>query len=177
MKVDLSSFEAWENINAKVAADLQIESGVTVRCFPGLPAAIFEMLISTAQFYSHKRSVAIIGGQTPHLQSVMPYLYKEGYEVQIRPRSGLALKFGITVLNSPGTIDSDYRGEIGVILINHGNNYFEVRKGDRIAQMVISKLYRPTSVTIGDILPDTERGESGFGSTGFGLSGLAGSIL
>ncbi len=85
MKVDLSSFETWENINAKVAAELQVSSAQTVRCFPGLPAAIFEMLISTAQFYSHKRSVAIVGGQTPHMQSVMPYLYKEGYEVQILP--------------------------------------------------------------------------------------------
>lgn len=89
----------------------------------------------------------------------------EGYEVQIRPRSGLAAKNGVTVLNTPGTIDSDYRGEIKVILINLGNEDFEVKNGDRIAQMVVAP------VTIGvfekvDDLDETARGSGGFGSTG-----------
>ncbi|HUL08063.1 MAG TPA: dUTP diphosphatase [Candidatus Acidoferrum sp.] len=87
------------------------------------------------------------------------------FEAQIRPRSGLALKAGITVLNSPGTIDADYRGEIGVILINLGAGPFTVRRGDRIAQLVVAPVARATwAVT--ERLPPSERGAGGFGSTG-----------
>ena len=89
-----------------------------------------------------------------------------GYEIQIRPRSGLALKNGITVLNSPGTIDSDYRGEIGVILINHGTEPFNVNVGDRIAQMVLSKVEHIQWHAVGSLDSGTKRGEKGFGSTG-----------
>ncbi len=89
----------------------------------------------------------------------------EGYEAQIRPRSGLALKHGITVLNSPGTIDSDYRGEIGVILINLSNEGFIVNSGDRIAQMVISK-HEQIKWEIIESLTESQRGDKGFGSTG-----------
>lgn len=89
----------------------------------------------------------------------------EGYEAQIRPRSGLAYKYGITVLNSPGTIDADFRGGIGVILMNHGNSDFVINVGDRIAQMVISKFER-VEWKIVNQLESTERGEGGFGSTG-----------
>ncbi len=88
-----------------------------------------------------------------------------GYEIQIRPRSGLALKNGITVLNSPGTIDPDYRGEIGVILINLGNKDFIINKGDRIAQAVINKVERFFITEVND-LGESERGSGGFGSTG-----------
>lgn len=88
-----------------------------------------------------------------------------GYEVQIRPRSGLAFKYGITVLNSPGTIDSDYRGEIKVLLINHGETAFEVNSGDRIAQMVLSK-HEEISWELVDELNITDRGSGGYGSTG-----------
>jgi dUTP pyrophosphatase len=88
-----------------------------------------------------------------------------GYEIQIRPRSGLALKHGITVLNTPGTIDADYRGEIGVILINHGPRSVEFRKGDRIAQMVLCKVEH-VEWMLTDSLTGTKRGEKGFGSTG-----------
>lgn len=88
-----------------------------------------------------------------------------GYEAQVRPRSGLALKHGITVLNSPGTIDSDYRGEIGVILINHGEKPHTIEPGDRIAQMVISQVI-PSSFSEVANLEDSERGQGGFGSTG-----------
>ncbi|MFP6778786.1 MAG: dUTP diphosphatase [Alphaproteobacteria bacterium] len=87
------------------------------------------------------------------------------YEVQIRPRSGLAIKYGITVLNSPGTIDSDFRGEIGVILINHSNKNFIVNPKDRIAQMVICKIAKMNLVKV-SFLNNTERGSGGFGSTG-----------
>lgn len=88
-----------------------------------------------------------------------------GYEARIQPRSGLALKHGVTVCNSPGCIDADYRGEIGVILINHGTKTFSVRKGDRIAQMIISK-YEKAEWNEIDKLDETERGGGGFGHTG-----------
>ena len=88
-----------------------------------------------------------------------------GYEAQVRPRSGLALHYGIGMLNSPGTIDSDYRGEIGIILINWGTEPFTIRKGDRIAQMIISKVYRANFVEVGG-LDETSRGQGGFGHTG-----------
>lgn len=89
----------------------------------------------------------------------------EGYEAQIRPRSGLALKHGISIVNAPGTIDADYRGEIGVILINLSNVPFVVNDGERIAQMVISKCEQAELVEM-DVLDETERGEGGFGHTG-----------
>ena len=88
-----------------------------------------------------------------------------GYEAQVRPRSGLSLKKGITILNSPGTIDADYRGEIGIILINLSNNNFEINDGDRIAKIVISKYERISWVEV-DSLSETSRGSDGFGSTG-----------
>jgi dUTP pyrophosphatase len=88
-----------------------------------------------------------------------------GFEAQVRPRSGLAAKHGITVLNSPGTIDADYRGEINVLLINHGQDAFQIRRGERIAQMVIAPVTRAELVPV-DVLSTTERGSGGFGSTG-----------
>jgi len=88
-----------------------------------------------------------------------------GYEVQVRPRSGLALKFGITCLNTPGTIDSDYRGEVGVILINLGSEDFVIRRGDRIAQMIVAQHARIVW-EMPEALEATTRGEGGFGSTG-----------
>lgn len=91
----------------------------------------------------------------------------EGYEIQVRPRSGLAIKKGITVLNSPGTIDHDYRGNIGIILINHSSEDFEVRIGDRIAQLVLNKVEKIDWQTVisKDELSTTNRGSGGFGST------------
>jgi dUTP pyrophosphatase len=89
----------------------------------------------------------------------------EGYEAQIRPRSGLALKHGITVLNSPGTIDADYRGEIKVLLINHGLDSFPIQAGDRIAQMVVAA-HAQVTWTHSQSLSETERGEGGYGSSG-----------
>jgi dUTP pyrophosphatase len=88
-----------------------------------------------------------------------------GYEAQTRPRSGLALKHGVTVLNAPGTIDSDYRGEVGVILINHGDAPFEIRRGDRIAQMIVAPAPQATLIEV-DELSSTARDAGGFGSTG-----------
>jgi len=89
----------------------------------------------------------------------------DNFEAQIRPRSGLALKHGITVLNSPGTIDADYRGEVGIILINHGKEKFTVQRGDRIAQMVIAPFVQADFIAV-DSLNETDRGAGGFGSSG-----------
>lgn len=89
----------------------------------------------------------------------------QGFEAQIRPRSGLALKNGITLVNTPGTIDADYRGEIRIILINHGNEPFVVRRGDRIAQMIVAPVCR-VRWDVQAALPSTDRGSGGFGHTG-----------
>jgi len=95
------------------------------------------------------------------IKIALPY----GYEAQVRPRSGLAFKFGITVLNTPGTVDADYRGELCVLLINHGDEDFVVRRGDRIAQLVIAKVEMCLFTEV-DTLPDSIRGDGGYGSTG-----------
>ena len=89
----------------------------------------------------------------------------QGYEAQVRPRSGLAAKHGVTVLNSPGTVDADYRGEVCVLLINHGDQPFPIRRGERIAQMVIAPVAR-AELVVAASLSDTARGSGGFGSTG-----------
>ena len=91
--------------------------------------------------------------------------FSSGYEIQIRPRSGLAAKNNISVLNTPGTIDSDYRGEIKVIIFNHGNDNFVIKNGDRIAQIVLSPIIKMELEETNE-LPKTIRGEGGFGSTG-----------
>ena len=91
--------------------------------------------------------------------------FPEKYEIQIRPRSGLAAKNNITVLNTPGTIDSDYRGELKIILFNHGNENFQINNSDRIAQMILTPIIK-MELQETDVLPDTVRGEGGFGSTG-----------
>ena len=105
----------------------------------------------------------------PHKAALVPTgLFLElpvGYEAQVRPRSGLALKHAITVLNTPGTIDAGYRGEVGVILINHGDTPFPIKRGDRIAQMVIQALPDVTLTPVAT-LNDSSRGAGGFGSTG-----------
>jgi dUTP pyrophosphatase len=88
-----------------------------------------------------------------------------GYEAQVRPRSGLALKHGITVLNSPGTIDADYRGEVKVLLINHGSENFALKRGDRIAQLVVAPVTR-IAWNVVSVLDETARGAGGYGSTG-----------
>ena len=99
---------------------------------------------------------------TTGLRVEIPY----GYEMQVRPRSGLAKNYGITVLNSPGTIDADYRGEIGVILINHGQYDFEIIAGDRIAQLVLCPVEKVQWLATDTLDTSTKRGEKGFGSTG-----------
>lgn len=109
--------------------------------------------------------VTIVPGARHAVATGLAVAIPAGFEIQVRPRSGLALKHGITVPNTPGTIDSDYRGELKVILINHGDGPFEVRRGDRVAQLVIAPVTRATWLPV-DELDETVRGEGGFGSTG-----------
>lgn len=104
-------------------------------------------------------------GETALIQTGFSIAVPRGFEAQLRPRSGLALKNGITLLNSPGTIDSDYRGPVGVILTNLGHEPFYVHRGDRVAQMVIAKVERAKWQVVEE-LDETERGEGGFGSSG-----------
>ncbi|OGU54647.1 MAG: deoxyuridine 5'-triphosphate nucleotidohydrolase [Ignavibacteria bacterium RBG_13_36_8] len=111
------------------------------------------------------KSITIAAGTVALIPTNLKVEIPVGYEIQVRPRSGLAAKNNIGVLNSPGTIDSDYRGEIKVILFNFGGNDFIIKRGDRIAQMIVSKVYRANLVK-SENLNSSERGEGGFGHTG-----------
>ncbi|MBT5640485.1 MAG: dUTP diphosphatase [Rhodobiaceae bacterium] len=110
-------------------------------------------------------SINILPGKWEKIKTGIAISIPEGFEGQIRPRSGIAYKNGVTVLNSPGTIDSDYRGEVMVILINHGTDNYEIKHGERIAQLVISPVIR-ASFTLVESLDFTIRNAKGFGSTG-----------
>lgn len=112
-----------------------------------------------------ENSITLLPGERTLVPTGLAIALPEGFEAQIRPRSGLAIKQGITVLNSPGTIDTDYRGEIKVITINHGTEPFIINHGDRIAQIIIAPFSRITWDNSRE-LKDTSRGEGGFGSTG-----------
>ncbi|HEY4175603.1 MAG TPA: dUTP diphosphatase [Kofleriaceae bacterium] len=109
--------------------------------------------------------VVLQPGQRALIDTGLSIALPPGYEAQVRPRSGLALKSGISLVNSPGTIDGDYRGPIGVIVINHGQEPFRIASGDRIAQMVIAPVVQAELVEV-DTLDETKRGAGGFGSTG-----------
>ena len=112
-----------------------------------------------------EKPLVIESGKSAMIPTGLFFEIPEGYEVQIRPRSGLAAKNGVTVLNTPGTIDSDYRGEINVILINLGDKPFTVNNGDRIAQMLVAPVIQ-AEFSVVTSLDETERGAGGFGSTG-----------
>ena len=111
------------------------------------------------------KSIELKPGESCLIPTGLSVAFPKEYEIQIRPRSGLAAKSNISVLNTPGTIDSDYRGEIKVILFNHGKNEFIINNKDRIAQMVLAPIIKAEFEEV-DELPDTIRGEGGFGSTG-----------
>jgi len=104
-------------------------------------------------------------GERALIPTGFAFAVPEGYEVQVRPRSGLALRAGITLLNTPGTIDSDYRGPVGIVMINHGREPFTVRRGDRIAQLIVAPVVRAAFLEAAELDP-TARGTGGFGSTG-----------
>lgn len=116
-------------------------------------------------FASLERDVILRPGERGLIPTGISIAIPEGFEGQIRPRSGLAIQKGIGIVNAPGTIDADYRGEIGIALINFGNEPFTIRNGDRIAQMVISQVFRTTFEEVDELLP-TQRQEGGFGHTG-----------
>ncbi|MCL2049359.1 MAG: dUTP diphosphatase [Defluviitaleaceae bacterium] len=115
--------------------------------------------------YANVKAITIKRGERVLVPTGIKIALPFGYEAQIRSRSGLAYKHGVAVLNSPGTVDSDYRGEIKVILINHGEQDFTINRGDRIAQMIIARVEMVEFVEA-DKLPGTERADGGFGSTG-----------
>ncbi len=122
--------------------------------------------LGSAGFDLHSAENCVLkSGEYKAISTGLRIAIPQGYEAQLRPRSGLAAKNGISVLNTPGTIDSDYRGLVYAILINHGKNNFEIKKGDRIAQLVINKIELP-ELEEAEEISETKRGERGFGSTG-----------
>ena len=144
-------------------------SKVNVKCVASKGAVIPEYQTvgaAGADLYALVDSpITLAPGKTAMVPTGLFFEIPEGYEIQVRPRSGLAAKNGVTVLNTPGTIDSDYRGEIKIILINLGDKDFVINSGDRVAQMVIAPLIQ-ASFSIVNELSDTTRGSGGFGSTG-----------
>jgi dUTP pyrophosphatase len=135
----------------------------------GLPLPAYETAGSAGMdlraALAEDATITLMPGARALVPTGLKMALEPGYEAQVRPRSGLALKHGLTCLNSPGTVDSDYRGEVGVILINHGQEPFVIRRGERIAQMVIAKCEQAAVVEV-ETLDETARGAGGFGSTG-----------
>jgi len=116
-------------------------------------------------FAAVSSDVVVKSGERALIPTGISIALPDGYEAQVRPRSGLAIKSGISVLNTPGTVDADYRGEVCVILVNHDRNPFTIKRGDRIAQMVIKEFVRADLEEVKE-LPDSHRGSGGFGHTG-----------
>ena len=114
-----------------------------------------------------ERSFDLLPGERCLVPTGLAMAIPAGYEVQVRPRSGLAVKHGVTLLNTPGTIDADYRGEIRVVVINHGNEPFTIAPGDRIGQLVVAPVCQAQLLEVAE-LPETARGSGGFGHTGTG---------
>lgn len=135
--------------------------GLPLPAYQTAHAAGLDLLAAVAQ----DAAITLQPGKYAMVPTALTIALPDGFEAQVRPRSGLAAKHGITVLNSPGTIDADYRGEIAVLLINHGASAFTIARGERIAQMVIAPVTSAELVAV-DALGDTARGSGGFGSTG-----------
>ena len=131
----------------------------------GLPLPVYATDGAAGMDVVSAEDVTIAPGQRHAVATGLSVAIPHGYEIQVRPRSGLAFKHGVTVPNTPGTIDSDYRGELKVLLINHGPDDFAIARGDRIAQLVPAAVTRATFEEV-ETLDDTQRGEGGFGSTG-----------
>ena len=141
---------------------------ITVKRLPnsgGLPLPAYASDGAAGMDIVAAESLTLKPGQRAAVATGMAFAIPPGWEIQVRPRSGLALKHGVTCLNTPGTIDSDYRGEVKVILANLGDEYFEVKRGDRIAQLVPAQVQRAVLVEAYE-LDETDRGGGGFGSTG-----------
>lgn len=136
----------------------------------GLPLPAYATSGAAGMDVVSAEDVVIAPGQRYAVATGLAMAIPHGFEIQVRPRSGLALKHGITVPNTPGTIDSDYRGELKVILINHGTQDFAIVRGDRIAQLVLAPVVQGGWIEV-DELDETARGQGGFGSTGMGSGG------
>ena len=139
-----------------------------------LPVSISEFSSGVDLLSAEASGTVLKPGKIKLISTGFKIMIPKGYEGQIRPRSGLALKYGITVLNTPGTIDSDYRGIVKVILINLGEKDFNIQRGDRIAQLVIQKTFSPNFKLV-ETLDKTKRGEGGFGHSGVRTSKLVNS--
>lgn len=139
-----------------------LEDDAYVPCYETEMAAGFDF---AAYLDDPAEPIVIEPGKWALIKTRLAMAIPRGYELQIRPRSGLALKHGITVLNTPGTVDADYRGEIGIILLNLGDKPFTVNHGDRVAQGVVNKIEQAAFRFVSE-LDETARGEGGFGSTG-----------
>ena len=151
-------------MNASVRIDvrqLPHAEGLALPAYQSAHAAGLDLLAAVPE----DTPLVLLPGKHVMVPTGLTIALPEGYEAQVRPRSGLAAKHGVTVLNAPGTVDADYRGEINVLLINHGAEPFAIRRGERIAQMVIASVTRAELVAA-DQLSSTERGSGGFGSTG-----------
>jgi dUTP pyrophosphatase len=135
--------------------------GLPLPAYQSAHAAGLDLLAAVAE----SAPLVLAPGKHAMVPTALAIALPEGFEAQVRPRSGLAAKHGVTVLNSPGTIDADYRGEIQVILINHGAEAFTIRRGERIAQMVIAPVVQAQLIGV-TTLSETDRGSGGFGSTG-----------
>lgn len=151
-------------MNAAIKVDIRQlphAEGLALPAYQSIQAAGLDLLAAVPE-----ETPLILGcGKYALVPTGLTIALPPGYEAQVRPRSGLAAKHGVTVLNSPGTIDADYRGEISVILINHGETPFPIRRGERIAQMVIASVIQAELVPAVS-LSTTDRGSGGFGSTG-----------
>jgi dUTP pyrophosphatase len=131
----------------------------------GLPLPAYATAGAAGMDVVAAEDVVIAPGARHAVATGLAMAIPQGFEIQVRPRSGLALKHGITVPNTPGTIDSDYRGELKVILINHGDQPFAIARGDRVAQLVVAPVVQGVWLEV-DALDETARGQGGFGSTG-----------
>ncbi len=145
------------------------ELEISIRRLPGtedlpLPCYMTKQAAGMDLTAAVEAEVTILPGERMLIPTGVTVALPEGYEAEIRPRSGLALRHGVTLVNTPGTIDADYRGEVGIILINHGQAPFIVRRGDRIVQMVVHRVCRVRWALSGELSP-TERGDGGFGHT------------
>src|SRR4051794_31702820 len=135
--------------------------GLPLPAYQSLDAAGLDLLAAVPE----DAPVTLDPGKHALVPTGLVIALPSGYEAQVRPRSGLAAKHGVTVLNAPGTIDADYRGEVNVLLINHGSAPFTIKRGERIAQLVIAPVVQVELVSV-TVLPATDRGSGGFGSTG-----------
>jgi dUTP pyrophosphatase len=151
-------------VSASIKIDIQQlphGEGLALPAYQSAHAAGLDLLAAVPE----EAPIVLAPGKHALIPTGLTIALPPGYEAQVRPRSGLAAKHGVTVLNAPGTVDADYRGEIGVLLINHGDAAFPIRRGERIAQMVIASVVRGELVQAAS-LSATDRGGGGFGSTG-----------